>query len=70
MLGVLGVLDYIQVGVTERIEDRQLGMLLFDADNLLDVAYQKEIAEGAKEKVIFFRRKELAKWRKEVRDSL
>lgn len=45
-------------------------MLLFDADNLLDVAYQKKIAEGAKEKVIFFRRKELAKWRKEVRDSL
>ena len=34
---------------------------MFDADNLLDVAYQKKVAEGAEQKVIFFRRKELAK---------
>ncbi|CBK23459.2 uncharacterized protein [Blastocystis hominis] len=49
---------------------KQLGALLFDADNLLDVAYQKKIAEGASEKVIFFRRKELAKWREEMRSTL
>ena len=45
-------------------------MLLFDADTLLDVAYQKEIAEGAKEKVIFFRRKELEKWRNAFRKDI
>ena len=50
--------------------NRHLGMLLFDADNLLDVAYQKEIAEGAKEKVIFFRRKELEKWRNNLRKEI
>lgn len=49
---------------------RHLGMLLFDADNLLDVAYQKEIAEGAKEKVVFFRRKELEKWRNNFRKEM
>ena len=32
------------------VRGRQLGALLFDADNLLDVAYQKKIAEGASEK--------------------
>lgn len=52
------------------VRGRQLGALLFDADNLLDVAYQKKIAEGASEKVIFFRRKELAKWREEMRSTL
>ena len=49
---------------------RHLGMLLFDADTLLDVAYQEEIAEGAKEKVIFFRRKELEKWRNAFRKDI
>lgn len=49
---------------------RHLGMLLFDADNLLDVAYQKEIAQGAKQKVVFFRRKELEKWRNSFRKEI
>lgn len=49
---------------------RHLGMLLFDADNLLDVAYQKEIAQGAKQKVVFFRRKELEKWRNSFRKDI
>ena len=45
-------------------------MLLFDADNLLDVAYQLAVADGAKEKVVFFRRKELEKWRNNFRKQL
>lgn len=49
---------------------RQLGALVFDADNLLDVAYQKKVAEGAEQKVIFFRRKELEAWRKKYREEL
>lgn len=45
-------------------------MFLFDADNLLDVAYQRAVAKGAKDNVIFFRRKELEKWRSEFREKL
>ena len=45
-------------------------MFLFDADNLLDVAYQRATAKGAKENVVFFRRKELEKWRNEFRQKL
>ena len=45
-------------------------MLLFDADNLLEVAYQQITAKGAKERVVFFRRKELEKWRNSFRQQL
>lgn len=45
-------------------------MLLFDADNLLDVAYQQVTAQGAKERVVFFRRRDLEKWRNNFRQQL
>ncbi|KAK8807377.1 hypothetical protein WA158_004136 [Blastocystis sp. Blastoise] len=49
---------------------KRLGTMLFDADELFNVAYQDEQAEGSGKMVVKFKRADIARWRKEKRAEI